>query len=419
MVTRRWLAGLVVAVLAAVAYAGADANEMRWIRQCVDGLSTNNDRVRASAESALGALGVEVIPTIVPLTTKLKDDADWESLARALAAMGTKVAADEVRDEKPRWPKGLEARFSALVSQLEKGAVPAAPGKPPANGGAAPQGVDPAVDAKVRALLEPFRDVSTYSSEDARVHQVVALGRAAIPSLLQLYREMPDMATRMLSHAVGDALSRLVEERDVPALSQLLLDGHLAATAAFGRLRCAAARDALLDTVRRGFVNYELLEALDAWSTDRATRETLLAWLENHVGAGDWDAGAVAEHLAEWRVDEAMPLLEPVIAGYLEPSVRVMIAGALVDLGGVAGIPVLIDILATPPSLPSDDYARDKAGDLLNRIAGQRFYSGRYGGPARQATGNFDEAAAKFRAWWESVEDRIRFDRTRRAWVVD
>ena len=56
------------------------------------------------------------------------------------------------------------------------------------------------------------------------------------------------------------------------------------------------------------------------------------------------------------------------------------------------------------------------AREVLNRVVGKRVYVGSFAG-ANGMQGNFDEAAERFRAWWNDAQAQIHWDDKLRKWV--
>jgi hypothetical protein len=54
-------------------------------------------------------------------------------------------------------------------------------------------------------------------------------------------------------------------------------------------------------------------------------------------------------------------------------------------------------------------------------VVGRTVYRGSFGqgeDPTVGNSGNFDEAAKEFEAWWAANKDTLRYDEQRRAWVA-
>jgi hypothetical protein len=400
-------AAVIVGALGPAAHAELDPAETKWLKQCVDAFGAKSDRVRDGACAAAAKLGLEAVPGLVAEAARLKSDDQWNALTKSLELMGAKDAANAVDMARDRWPKGQEQRLGALVVLLRK----PAPDVKPA----------PGVDAKVRELLEPFRTAHMYSSDELAVRRVIALGRAAIPALVAMLRESDhEHGPGMLNEAATDALAGLVNESDVPILAQLLEEGRLVATRAFVRVRSPAVLDALLDTVKRGFVSHDLVQGLEGYANDARVAATLVAWVEAQGARAGWELSPVAEFLGHHRVAAAVPGLLKTLDARLEGHALVSVSVALSSLGRREGIEALLSVMENGAGGlgRSDDYVRHEAGEALNRIANRRIYSGTFE-PGAPLQGNADDAAKQFRAWWDEVKDKIRFDETRRAWVVD
>ena len=412
---RRFTAALLLlAVLSATTVrAELDASEKKWLKQCLDALTSKSGKVRDGGAAAISKLGFDAIPVLLPEVGRLKTDDDWSALTAALAPMGAKAAADLVDMARDKWPKGQEQRLGALVARLRE---PAAPVKGAAAGKASPD-----VEAKVRELLDPFRTANMYSSSDPAVEKVVAIGPAAIPALVEILREGDGgHGPGMLYTAATDALAELVNENDVPVLAQLLAEGRLVAARAFAKLRSPAALDALLGPVARGFVSFDVVRALENFSSNPRVGAALVSWISAHGAAGSWEVGPVAEFLGDHHVAAAVEPILKLTQVPLEAHAAQKVGGALAALGRKEGIETLIAVMEGKFAgvRPSDDYPRHEAGETLNRIVGRRIYSGSHE-PGGGIRGNADEAATQFGAWWNGVKDKIRFDETRRAWVVD
>jgi HEAT repeat protein len=377
-----------------------DAAERAWARVCVENLASPSERVRGSAEAALALLGVDAIPTILESLDSLKTDDDWAALERALAGMGTKPAADALAQRTSSWPKPAMERLTRVLERL-RGAKPAAP--------------DAATAAVVRGLLATFEGKSSYGSDDEpRVRQIAAFGRKVVPVLLE---ELRGERRGFRLEATADAMALLATDDDLPALASLLADGHLTAAKCLRRLGGEQVVSALLVPVEKGRLSYELLEALGNHRSDPRVIAAVLWWVKRFGIDGSFPLGSAAEMLAEENVTEAIPLLVPLVDRGFQPTVHVRVAKALVDLGDKRGVPPLIDALERRGDA-FDSWARHHAGEALNRVVGERIYSGEHKA-GMGYSGNWKEAAGRFRAWWKASKDRLRFDASLDAWVVD
>ena len=82
-------------------------------------------------------------------------------------------AAKALKALQPDWPPKARVRLDKLLAALTAGPGPA----------------DPEVLGKVRKLLDKFEGVNSYSSNDPAVKRIVAMGRPAVPALIQVLRE--------------------------------------------------------------------------------------------------------------------------------------------------------------------------------------------------------------------------------------
>lgn len=403
------LAVAALSTLARPSAADLQGPEKAWAKACVDALASPSERVRHGAADALGRLGVDAVPALLTGAAKLTTDVHWAAAERACRAMGAAKAAEALADRSDAWPKAQATRLVGLVDRLRAAKAPAARPDAPADGDVA---------ARARKILASFEGESSYSSEEPRVRQIVALGRDVVPVLLDEMRRGAAWgpAPGFRTTAAADAMAGLATDEDLDALAQLLVDGHLIAAKCFKRLHGDRVVAALLAPVSKGFVDHDLLEALRRHRKDARVRPALLAWLEEHGKGGSFDVGHTATFLAEDGAREAVPLLVPLLGQGSEPEVTVEIAKAVVTLGDPRGIPSLIGVMREGGS--HTGWAEHSAGEALNRVVGERIYTGSHG-PGMGVTGNVREAARRFAEWWEASKDRLRFDDERGAWVVD
>jgi HEAT repeat protein len=384
---------ILLAALGAVARAdGLTAQESAWARQCTRALEADSERVRQVSVRALAALGVDAIPVIVAEAPALKTDRGWAALKDCLVSMGRAEAATTLGSLRPKWPATARARLEALLESLR-----------------APQPA--AVDEKVRKLLEPYKHARGWSTADPAIRALVALGREAVPALLKILGEVETSPVRMRKAVAAEALSRLVREEDRPELARLVAQGDLEAAKCLARIPGEETLDALLVPVRKGLMSHDLLDALGPYRSSPRVGKALIDYLDR-FGIGDWASGAVARFLGDQGVWDAAPILLRLLRAPGDASFRANAACGLAQLGGKEAIPVLIDVLAA-----GDEWARHEAGEMLNRIRGERIYVGRVGRPG-ESDGNAQEAAADYASWWEKVENDLRFDRDTRRWSV-
>ncbi len=416
---RRLIAVALVLLFATAAWAEElTSKEKRWIRDCVVALTDKSERVRKSAESALAEFGVAAIPGVIPVVKKLKTDADWQALARALAAMGAAQASQALRDRRSEWPDDQRKQIDTLAHNLRLGRAAAGASKD------LPTSPE-AIEAHVRTLLEPFASATSFRPFDRRIDKVVKLGRPAIPAVVKILIEGEGKKAGYLGEAAARALHELVEERDVPLLRRLLVDGHYRAAGALAKLASKDALDALVEPVNRGFLEFHLLWALDRHGAKSRIQRALLQWLEQYGPGGESIVGDAALLLSRHRVLDAKPVLKNLLEKGKKKTPAIVkwgVAAAAAHLGEKAGIPALIEVFANTEE--DQGWARHRAGHSLNRVAGRRTYKG---AKDLQPDGDLPKpgelphttALKRFRAWWKDVGERMRFDRQRWAWTVD
>jgi hypothetical protein len=421
------------ALLCANAFAGDLApDEKKWVGECVANLASKSAIVRGSAEKAVAGLGLDALPTVVAASAKLKTDADWQALGRAVAAMGAgmRKAVDDLRMS---WPKGTETRYAAMLDFLEKAEEEA---KQKASiGGSLP--TSPAdIRAAVREILESFRGKDTYVSDCPEVRRIVAMGHDAFGALLEFLKEDETGHENWAGRdAAGEALDELVVAADVPALAGLLLSGRTKFAQALARLGTPDAVAALALAIDRNFVDSDLVSAFDrhdfAVKLDPKIVSAFVRWLGRPAAdKKQYEVGSVAEMLAKAGAVDAVASLAKRLSmlDQLQPKQRV--AQALVDLGDKSGIPALIEVLTMPEPFAGPmrfDYPRHCAGLALNKIAGKDIYTGKEVaagpggipglGPAEpRYDADFPATAKAFRAWWEKTKDKLVFDAATRTW---
>jgi hypothetical protein len=412
--------GFALVLFAAAGQAWAEeltAQEKTWAKACVEGLAAASQRQRDSAAAALGRLGVDAMPVVLANLGRLKTDEHWKALEAACLAMGTKEVVAWLEATKD-WPKASAARLQALLDKFR-----AAKPTKPAAGAPLPSSPDD-VGAKVREILDSFRGQNTYMSGDKRIDQLVALGRPAVACLLAEAKDSDDRFGFRTKAAV-DALTELVGPEDLPVLAQMLADGHLAIGPALNRMPPDQAIPALLAPVAKGLLSFELLQGLERFERDPRIAKALLTWLEGRTGEESSTlCGSVAECLARVRASESIPVLVRLMGSPNQMMSRRRIASAVTSLGDKRGVEALLVYFRDPPHDYGGrgDWDQHAAGEDLNRVVGRTVYRGRFGqgeDPTVGNTGNFEEAAREFDAWWAASKDRLRFDGARRAWVVD
>ncbi len=273
------------------------------------------------------------------------------------------------------------------------------------------------LESKVAEVLDSFRDVRSYTSDNPRVQSLIRLGRPVIGPILRYLRKL-HQADDVHSFAVkagSDALAGVVTPEDVPQVAALLEDGMTRAAGALRNLKKDVVRAALLAPLAKGWCSYELVEALERFQADPEARKAMLAFLEKYGRNGDHTTGEVAEWLGQAGVTEALPALKKVLdAGEGNMGGRWQVAVAVVVLRDKAGIPALLDIFSAEGDRHRS-YERHNAGEALNRVLGERVYVGSF--EPGESNGNFEEASVRFASWWDKAKDRIRYDEKAGRWV--
>jgi hypothetical protein len=94
-----------------------------------------------------------------------------------------------------------------------------------------------------------------------------------------------------------------------------------------------------------------------------------------------------------------------------------MFASALAALRDRTGVQALVKaFLTSPDDKGSRTWERHEVGKELNEVVKERFYIDSFrpqGGPH----GNFEEAAERFRVWWEGAQPTIHWDEGRSRWA--
>jgi HEAT repeat protein/PBS lyase HEAT-like repeat-containing protein len=366
----------------------------------------------AGVETLIAMLGDETDPNgRVSAGQALNDVASLE-LLRGTYAREDRPAEwnldEALRGFKAWWAEGKGARFDAesraWVSTKDDG-LPRSP---------------EAVVRSVASILGEITNQHWYSSSNDQVPQLVALGHDAVPALLRVLRGASHQEMARM-HAAADALVKLVQERDIPLVARLLEEGHLDAAKCLDKLRGDASRDALLRAPAAGFLDHDVLDALEAYRTDPAVQAAVLSWLENHAQDNVWTAGRAARWLGDAGAVQAVPALRQL----LETNPRAGIAIGLAQLGGREGVEWLVgwfcDVgrsgeIASGPDLSDRRQQFVDAGEALNTIIGRRVWSGHM---ARSGiTGNVREAAEEVFDWWAESSAKLRFDENGRRWTT-
>jgi hypothetical protein len=404
--------------------ADLDANEKKWVATCIDNLASKSALIRGSAEKAISGLGQDALPAVVAASVKLKTDDEWQGLSRAIAGMGAgaRKALDGLRMS---WPKGTEKRFADMLDFLDKAEADAK------KNGPVPLPTSPAdVKARVKEILDGYRDQRVMKTDDQAILDLISLGHPAVGALLEAL-DARDSNDHLDSHseryAIQWALARLAEASDAPTLTALLRKGRTKVALALNNIDAPGVLDAFVEAIDAGYVDSDLVEGLDRRGKEPRIQKALCAWLHKNLAMDrQWVIGGVAEFLERNRAPDAVAALLPYLKTLTDLQPRQFVALALANLGEKAGIPVLIEILTMSDShgLTGFNYPRHCAGNELNRISGTTIYTGKEisgGGPGmgpERYDADWGATAKAFRDWWTKNKDRLHFDPTTRVWSV-
>jgi hypothetical protein len=432
---------IAAALAAAARAADLDAGEKAWVAQCVANLASKSGRVRAGAESAIGAMGFEALPSVLDAVGAAKGETDWHALSLAIAAMGP-GASKALADLRPSWPKYTETQLGGVVDEVRSLEEKAARAKAPRSDvPASPEDVE----AAVMAILATYEGAHEIRSPDPQEAQIVKLGRPAIGVLVRVIRDPKWQGEWAVREKARAALAALVGDEDAPMLAALVREGRVEAEAAFANLNAPASVELLAGLIRDGLFDTHIESVLRGKLEKPAIVAACCDWLANPHYDGDIDfaiaemasvvgggtAGGLPSDVSLLDgtkrtpgMADAIPPLVHLLERDLRLDARRRVASALVRLGEKAGIPVLIDVM-TEKKRAHDfgdwDYDRHTAGEQLNDVSGTKAYEGRVvrpeaGGETRWE-GNFAEAAKAFRAWWSKAKDKIRYDDAAGKWV--
>lgn len=401
-------------VYTAVAPPEPDLAEKRWIKECAEAFASPAARVRLGAERAVQVCGARAVPVLLTGLDALKTEESWAAFERAVGRAGGWECVDQLEAARPKWPKAQVARLDGILDRLRE-----------LTSG---DRIDPEVDAKVRPLLETYAQKRSISSRDGEIGEVRAYGRRAVSTLLELMRD--GGGTSSLAYAASAAYEGLAAERDVPRLVRLLEDGVTSAATHLARFPGQATADAVVAAIGAGTMDFSVAEAVRAMKDDPRMGPAVVQWLAKFGGSGDHTVAAAAELAGRLRLTDAAPTLVDLLpkAGAAQTYQR--IANALTDLGRKEGIEGLVCVVEGnfPRDPGGDAWVRSEAGKRLNNLS--RSFAFRGTDPSGDPTqpGGVDTweqkvdaacaaAAPQFRAWWDGVKDRIKFDGNARKWI--
>lgn len=389
---------VVAALLLLVAPARAvelTKNEERFVRDLVDALADESEDVRQASEEALVRMGEKAAAWIAPNARRVKVEA-IDAMKRVLIRIGYPAY---------RQIRALEKVPSGRVGDALVEVLHALDGKGGDGGFGA---VDPEVDAKVKELLDRLPK-DRFMPDDPAVLELVALGRAALPSLVKELGGSTRVARGFRPGAAAAAMGRLCTKEDTPLLARLLDEGSLRVASVMVDVNDPEAVPALVRALQAGRLSYEVAQALRHFRDDR-TRVPVLRFLEEHGAAYPPGTMVLFDLVVEMDMREAVPALTAIAKAGGDDSQRnariVNACRALVQLGDAAGLPPLIAALTLGGS---DDWLVGWAGRTLNRVTGQDHW--KEGGDGADARKRYEE-------WYESVRENLVWNETSRTFGV-
>jgi hypothetical protein len=378
------------------------------IAQAVGALASADSKARDDAVARLAHEGPGAVEAIVAAAAAHPAAAAvWKGLGEALSRWEGSSAADALSQARVSWPAPVRSRLDLLVHELRVG-KPLGPfpdcGESPAE-----------VRAKVAEILARYDGPPHYRIPNPDAAEMAKLGRDAIPALVAELRADSSSAPRSMhfrAWAAADALDLLAEERDVPLIRDLLQMGCSTAARSLRRVRSPAAMDALVAAIEAGSVESDLTESLEAQGAGPRADLALIGWIERNAVNGS--LSPAAEYLAGRRCDAAIPALELALEASGDEYSRVGVAEALTKLGDRTGIEALLDLFEARVQ----PWTKQSTGEALNEVVGRSVFKPTAHTPGTLPGGNFEEAAAEFRAWWAANADKVVFDREACRWRV-
>jgi HEAT repeat protein len=399
MVMRPWTAALSLLVALWCGSAlGQEAtpSEKKFLTALTAGLSDESPEVRRAAAEALVLMGHEAAVHLVGEMGRLGPDAR-DRAVDVLVRIG-QASLDEI-DRLKKLPSGAAGEaLNRVRSALD------------AKGGIAGFGdVDPAVRENVRKIVREMPENSFYS-DDSRLKRIEALGRPAIPVLLDYLNPANSDYPGMRQSIATEVLARLCTADDVPRLCRLLDLGWLKVSRVLARIGDRSCTAALIRAMQKGQMSWDLANAIQTLDDPR-TDEPIVRFLEQHGTGFPYGTRTLLDIVADRRIAKALPALRKMRTttqrdwGNVVGN-EVALGRALALLGDSSGIPLLIRHL---DPRESERWSADRAGKALNAISGQAIWS---------ATADRGETKAAYQEWWDANQARLEWDPTMRRYRV-
>ena len=253
----------------------------------------------------------------------------------------------------------------------------------------------PTMEGKVRRLLEEFKGLSSYTSENEVVKQLIELGPEAKPALLQAIRDSHNgNASWSATYAMRDAVKPLLTSDDKDFLVEDLTSGSPMLT------------DYVISTHMEG-IGPVALKKLGEYVDDPESvisgpllqvvlefnEEEAIPLLQKRLASGSQDAVFLAGQLDQYfPAMEMNEQLKVAAAKIQDPSDRFNLAELMLKRGLPESLPLLQEAISTPDT---DSISANAREDLYKKL---RQYT--------RATGANDEVAQ----WLRTHGNNLRWN---------
>jgi hypothetical protein len=393
---RRSVSLLVVAFLCRAALGEeATASETKFLRALTEGLVDQSPEVRRAAAEALVVMGRKAAAHLVGKIHQLSEPA-VDAAVEVLVRIG-EASLEEI-DRLPPTRAAHEALERVRKALEGEGGV---------GGFGAP---DPGVQQEVRAIIGRM-PTNHFTSGDPALREIQALGRPAIPVLLDYLNPAHGNVGGMRDTIAQEVLGLLCRDKDVARLCRLLDLGWLKVAAVLAKIGSRDCVPALIRVLDRGQLSWDVARALQTLDDARADKP-IVRFLEKCGAEFPYGTRTLLEIVARRRLEEALPTLRRMrdFARRDEGNAagnEVELGRTLVLLGDASGIPLLIRNLN--PRGRRDEWSARNAGETLNAVTGLSIWRVGIDGT---------EATAAYRDWWEANGDKLEWDAAMRRFRV-
>jgi len=384
----RWTATLplVLALLSGTA-PGQEAtpSEGKFLQALAIGLADESPDVWRAASEALVLMGPKAAAHLVAEMERLGQGAR-DRAVEVLVRLG-QASLDEI-DRLEKLPSGKAGEALHRVKSALEGM-----------GGVGGFGVpDPEVRRKIREIIGQM-PANRFYSGDPRLRDIEALGRPAIPVLLDYLGPTSPHFPGMQRSVATEVLARLCVTDDVPRLCRLLDLGWLKVSAVLAEIGDRSCVPAMVRAVGRGQLSWELASAIQRLDDPR-TDQPIIRFLEKHGTGFPSGTRSLLDIVVDRRLEKALPALRrmktkthrdaPNVVGN-----EVALGRALALLGESSGISLLIRNLEPEES---ERWAANQATETLNAITG---------GAVWRASDDRSSVKAVYQKWWEANKERL------------